>query len=652
MSSVVEKETRSFETEVTQLLHLMVHALYSNKEIFLRELISNSADAIDKLRFETMTKPELVPTSDFAIHVDFDEKQKTITIKDNGIGMTKAEIISHLGTIARSGTREFLKNLTGNEAKDRHLIGQFGVGFYSSFIVAEEVTVLSRSAHASQEEGVCWRSKGEGNYTVEAVPLSECGTTVILHLRKGEEEFLNAMRLRHIVTKYSDHINVPVMMKKENHALDPQEEAKETVSDNVERPLTEEVVNRVNALWTLPKGEIKKEAYCEFFKYIAHAFEDPWDWVHKKVEGKFEYTTLLFIPPRAPFDLWQPNKPRGLKLYVKRVFIMDDAEQFLPNYLRFVRGVVDSNDLPLNISREILQSNRLVDAIRASIVKSVLGMLSDVAQADKEKYAQFWHEFGQVLKEGPAEDFANKEKIAKLLRFASTHSDTEKQEISLDDYISRMKEGQEKLYYIAADNFNAAKNSPHLEIFRKNKVEVLLLADRIDEWLMSHLTEYQGKQFQSVAMGAIENLDFIKQEEVAEKEEASKREKEKEDFKPVLEKVKKALGEKVKEVRLSGRLTNSPSCIVAEEGQMTSQMQRLLRSAGKEVHVQPILELNPHHLLVEKLKQEKEETRFNDLSHILFDQAVLAEGGQLDDPAHFIKLLNELLLHINSKTPG
>ncbi|MCS5712281.1 molecular chaperone HtpG [Candidatus Berkiella aquae] len=648
MNVATAKETRGFETEVKQLLHLMIHALYSNKEIFLRELISNASDAIDKLRFAAISNSELFEgDTELAIHVSYDKDANTITVRDNGIGMSREDTISHLGTIAKSGTQAFLQSLTGDQAKDRNLIGQFGVGFYSSFIVADKVTVKTRKAGLPPEEGVCWESAGEGDYTVENIELPERGTQIILHLKPAEDEFLSGLRLRNIVGKYSDHINVPVYMKKEPYSH--WAEGKEVPEDTTEQ----EVVNRATALWVTPKSEIDNEAYCEFYKHIAHDFEDPMLWAHNKVEGKFEYTTLLYIPSKAPYDLWQPNKPRGLKLYVRRVFIMDDAEQFLPSYLRFVRGIIDSNDLPLNISREILQSNKLVDAIRASVIKRVLGMLADLAKSDNEKYLKFWREFGQVLKEGPAEDFVNKEAIAKLLRFSSTHNDNETQEISLDDYLSRMKPEQEKIYYIAADSFNAAKNSPHLEIFRAKGVEVLLLSDRIDEWLMSHLTEYEKKQFHSVAAGKLENLDFVKSEH--EKESEADKEKKSADeatFKDLLIKVKAALGDKVTEVRLSERLTTSPSCIVSDEGQMSSHMQRILRQAGQAVNNQPTLELNPHHLLVLRLKDEQDVSRFHDLSEILLDQAILAEGGQLDDPGTFVKRFNELLLNVAHKGNG
>lgn len=647
MTVATAKETRGFETEVKQLLHLMIHALYSNKEIFLRELISNASDAIDKLRFAAISAPELYEgDTELAIHVAYDKEANTVTVQDNGIGMSREDAISHLGTIAKSGTQAFLKTLTGDQVKDRNLIGQFGVGFYSSFIVADKVTVKTRKAGLTAEEGVCWESKGEGDYTIENIELEHRGTQVILHLKEADEEFLSGLRLRNIVSKYSDHISVPVYMKKEPYSH--WQEGIAVPEDTKEQ----EVVNRATALWAVPKSDIDAEAYCEFYKHIAHDFEDPLLWSHNKVEGKFEYTTLLYVPSKAPFDLWQANKPRGLKLYVRRVFIMDDAEQFLPSYLRFVRGVIDSNDLPLNISREILQSNKLVDAIRASVIKRVLGMLSDLANSDNEKYLKFWREFGQVLKEGPAEDFVNKEAIAKLLRFSSTHTDGETQEVSLENYVSRMKPEQEKIYFIAADTFNAAKNSPHLEIFREKGVEVLLLSDRIDEWLMSHLTEFDKKRFHSVAAGKLENFDFVKDDANAQEDKKDQKSTDPELFKELLIKVKAALGDKVTDVRLSERLTSSPSCIVSDEGHMSSHMQRILRQAGQAVNDKPTLELNPHHLLVLRLKDEHDVKRFHDLSEILLDQAILAEGGQLDDPGTFVKRFNELLLNLASKANG
>lgn len=639
-----QKETRGFQTEVTQLMDLMIHALYSNKEIFLRELISNASDAFDKLRFEGLQNNGLYENdSDLKIKIAFDSQAKTITITDNGLGMTREEAIEHLGTIAKSGTKEFVKSLTGDQAKDRHLIGQFGVGFYSSFIVADKVTVSTRKAGEPAEQGVCWESTGKGNYTVETIDKPLRGTEIILHLKAGEEEFLNAMRLQHIVKKYSDHIALPIVMDMEVFP----EKSDETKSD--EKIFEEQVINRATALWCLPKAQIDDAQYIEFYKHIAHDFEDPLLWSHNKVEGKLEYSSLLYIPARAPFDLWQPNKSRGLKLYVKRVFIMDDAEQFLPHYLRFVRGIIDSNDLPLNISREILQSNRVVDSIRSALVKRALGMLEELAVSDSDKYNQFWNEFGQALKEGPAEDFANKESIAKLLRFASTHTNEEKQTVSLEDYIKRMPQGQDKIYYVAAETFNAAKNSPHLEVFREKGIEVLVLYDRIDEWLMSHLTEFEGKQFNSVARGNLDDLAFANADkEKSKSAEDMKAEQESLDkeFVDTLQKIKTVLGEKVSDVRLTQRLTSSPACIVAQEGQMTSQMERLLRAAGQEISNKPILELNPKHLLVKRIQAEKEEGFFNDLSQILLNQAILSEGGQLDDPAMFVKKFNELLLQV------
>lgn len=647
------KETRGFETEVKQLMQLMIHALYSNKEIFVRELISNASDACDKLRFAGLKNDGLYENdSDLKIKVTFDPKAKTISITDNGIGMTREEAIQHLGTIAKSGTQEFMKSLTGDQAKDRHLIGQFGVGFYSSFIVADKVTVKTRKAGEPASQGVCWESTGEGDYTIETMDKATRGTEIILHLKGGEEEFLNDMRLEHIIKKYSDHIALPIVMDREIFPEPVDEETTESQEKTeIKKAYEEHVVNRATALWTLPKSQIDDEHYIEFYKHVAHDFENPLLWSHNKVEGKLEYTNLLYIPARAPFDLWQPNKSRGLKLYVKRVFIMDDAEQFVPHYLRFVRGVIDSNDLPLNISREILQSNKVVDSIRTAVIKRALGMLEELATSDGDKYTQFWNEFGQVLKEGPAEDFGNKATIAKLLRFSSTHSNEEKQNISLEDYIKRMPEGQDKIYYVAAETFNAAKNSPHLEVFRDKGIEVLILYDRIDEWLMSHLTEFEGKQFNSVARGTLDDLAFAGNKEDSTVSEAKKADLEglQTEFKETLEKMKTALGDKVSDVRLTQRLTSSPACIVAQEGQMTSQMERLLRSAGQEVSNKPILELNPKHLLVKRIQAESEEGYFKDLSQILLNQAILSEGGQLDDPATFVKQFNELLLQVANK---
>lgn len=616
------KEVFDFQAEVKQILQLMIHSLYSNKEIFLRELISNASDAADKRRYESLRDPMiLVDDPDQKVWVSFDKEAGTITIRDNGIGMTKLEAKQNLGTIAKSGTREFLNSLTGDRAKDSKLIGQFGVGFYSSFIVADKVSVTTRRAGTPANEGVRWTSTGGGEYEIEDITVEKPGTEVVLHLKKEEEEFLNDWRLKHIITKYSDHLTIPVVMKNEKNE--------------------EEVVNRATALWTLPKNEITDEQYKELYKHVAHDFEDPMLWSHNKVEGKLEYISLLYIPNRAPFDLWHVGKTRGLKLYVKRVFIMDDAEQFLPHYLRFVRGIIDSNDLPLNISREILQSSRVIDAIKTAIVKRVLGMLEQLAIEDKAKYQKFWKEFGQALKEGPAEDFANKEQVAKLLRFASTRENTEEQNVSLEEYISRMQSDQKKIYYVTAETFNAAKNSPHLEIFRKKGIEVLLLSDRVDEWLMTHMTEFQGKSFQSVARGG---LDLG---ELADKTSEEHFKAAESDFSELLNRIKEVLKEKVKEVRLSRRLTDSPACVVLDENDLSSQMEKLLRAAGQPVPIhKPILELNPDHQMITRLKQEQDKNRFENWVAILFDQAVLAEGGQLEDPAAFVKRFNNLLLEL------
>lgn len=622
MAESVAKQTFSFEAEVKQLLHLMIHSLYSNKEIFLRELISNASDAADKLRFESLKDPMvLVDDPDLKVWVTFDKEAKTITIRDNGIGMNREEVIENLGTIAKSGTKEFLNSLTGDKAKDSKLIGQFGVGFYSSFVVADRVTVRTRRVGAPKNEGVYWSSAGEGSYELETVDYENRGTEITLHIKEAEEDFLNDLRLRHIITKYSDHLTLPVMMK----------------NDKGE----EEVVNRATALWTLPKTEITDEQYRELYKHVAHDFDDPLLWSHNKVEGKLEYVSLLYIPSRAPFDLWHVGKTRGLKLYVRRVFIMDDAEQFLPHYLRFVRGVIDSNDLPLNISREILQNNRVIDSIRNAVIKRILGMLENLASTDKEKYQKFWEEFGSALKEGPGEDFVNKEQVAKLLRFSTTKTDSEKQDVSLEDYLARMPSGQDKIYFITAETFNAAKHSPHLEIFRKKGIEVLLLSDRIDEWLMSHMTEFQEKAFQSVTRGGLDLGDLAdKEEEAAQKQVES-------DFTPILEKIKAILQDAIKEVRLTQRLTDSPACVVLDEKDLSGQMERILRASGQDVPVhKPILELNPEHPMVRYLKDESDESRFEDWTRVLFEQAILAEGGQLEDPASFVRRFNKLLLDV------
>ncbi len=621
MTVEAHKETLGFQAEVQQLLRLVAHSLYSHKEVFLRELISNASDACDKLRFEALTDSALYESDpDLKIRVSFDKDARTITVADNGIGMDRQEVIDNIGTIARSGTRQFMQKLTGDQAKDANLIGQFGVGFYSSFIVADKVVLFTRRAGMGPEHGVRWESNGEGEYTLETTDKPTRGTEVILHLREDETELLNEWQLRSIITKYSDHITLPVIMPVQKPSED--KDAPPTV--------VEERINQAAALWARPKQEVKEEEYKEFYKHVGHDFEDPLAWTHNRVEGKLEYTSLLFLPARAPFDLWDREQRHGVKLYVQRVFIMDDAEHLMPRYLRFVRGVIDSNDLPLNISREILQSSKVVDGIRAGSVKKVLGLLEDLAQNDAEKYGKFWKEFGRVLKEGPAEDYGNREQIAKLLRFASTHTDSAEQTVSLTDYIGRMKEGQDKIYYIAGESFAAAKNSPHLEIFRKKGLEVLLLTDRVDEWLMSHLTEFEGKHLQSVAKGALD-LDKIASEE--EKQEQKQAE---DQLKDLLARVTEVLGDQVKEVRISSRLTDSPACLVVDEHALSAHLERLLRDAGQSVPMsKPYLELNPHHPLVTRLQGEADAGRFGDLTHLLFEQAVLAEGGQLEDPASF-----------------
>ena len=639
MTAQAQKETLGFQAEVKQLLHLVTHALYSNKEIFLRELISNASDAADKLRFQALADPKLYEDdAELKVWVDFDKDKKTLTIRDNGIGMTREEMIKNLGTIAKSGTKEFMSTLSGDKAKDSQLIGQFGVGFYSSFIIADKVVVTSRKAGQPAASGARWSSKGEGEYEIEDVTKQGRGTEIVLHLKEEETEFLNSWKLRHIITKYSDHIGLPVVMKKE---VMPKNEKDEKKDEHIIDVPEEEVVNKATALWTARKDDIKDEDYVALYKHIAHDFEDPLTWAHNKVEGKQEYTTLLYIPGRAPFDLWNAAKAHGLKLYVQRVFIMDDAEQFLPNYLRFVRGVVDSNDLPLNISREILQGNKTIDSTRAAIVKRVLSMLESMISDTPEKYVKFWKEFGQVLKEGVAEDFANKERIAQLLRFASTHNNTDEQNVALADYVSRMKDKQEHIYYVSAETFNAAKHSPHLEVFKKKGLEVLLLSERVDEWLMSHLTEFSGKKFKSIAKGGLELGDL------ADKDEKEAAEIKAGEFKQTLEKIKELLKDQIKDVRITSRLTDSPSCIVADEHGMTQQMEKIMRASGQFVpYSKPILELNPDHLLIQKLKNAVDEQQFADFTRLLFDQAVLAEGGQLSDPASFVKRFNDLLLQV------
>lgn len=630
------KETLGFQAEVKQLLQLMIHSLYSNKEIFLRELVSNASDACDKLRFEALNNNGLYgDDSELKIRLSFDKAARTLTISDNGIGLSREEAVAHLGTIAKSGTKEFFASLSGDAQKDAHLIGQFGVGFYSAFIVADKVTVISRRAGLEHNQAVKWESEGAGDYSVEMVEKAGRGTDVILHLKDGEDDFLNAWKLKSIIRKYSDHITLPIVMKAEKW----DEEKKEQVLTD-----EDETVNQANALWARPKSEITEEQYQEFYKHVAHDFENPLGWIHAKVEGKQEYTQLLYIPARAPFDLWDRNARHGVKLYVKRVFIMDDAEQLMPLYMRFVRGVVDSADLPLNVSREILQQSKDIETIRGGCVKKVLSLLEGMADSDdaaeKEKYAGFWKEFGNVLKEGVGEDFANKERIAKLLRFASTHNDTTEQNVSLADYVARMKEGQEKIYYVTAETFLAAKNSPHLEIFRKKGIEVLLLSDRVDEWVVGHLTEFDGKQLQSVAKGG---LDLGKLEDEAEKKE---QEKEAGEYKDLIDKVKQALEARVKDVRITHRLTDSPSCLVADEHDLSGNLARMLKAAGQKApESKPILEINPHHPAVQRLKYE--EARFEDWANLLFEQAQLAEGGQLEDPAGFVKRINDLMLALS-----
>ena len=629
--STATKETLGFQAEVKQLLDLMIHSLYSNKEIFLRELVSNASDACDKLRFEALTNKDLFENdADLKIRVSFDKVARTITIADNGIGMSREEVIANIGTIARSGTREFFKNLSGEQAKDANLIGQFGVGFYSSFIIADKVTLTTRRAGLPAEAGVRWESDGGGEFTLEAVEQAGRGTEVTLHLREGEDEMLSGMQLRSVIRKYSDHIVLPIAMKKEIWDKDKSEYR---VTDE------DETVNQANALWARAKSDITQEQYDEFYKHVAHDMEAPLCHAHARVEGNKEYTQLLYIPAKAPFDLWDREHRRGIKLYVRRVFIMDDAEQLMPNYLRFVRGVIDSADLPLNVSREILQQSKDIDAIRSGSVRRVLGMLEELAENHQDKFATFWQEFGRVFKEGIGEDFANRERIAKLLRFASTLTDSEAQEVTFADYISRMKEGQDKIYYVTADTFAAAKNSPHLEVFRKKGIEVLLLAERIDEWMVGSLHEFEGKSLQSVAKG---ELDLGKLADEAEKKEQEKESGEHKDF---VEKIQKALGERVKEVRVTLRLTDSPACLVADQHELGANLERLLKAAGQKVpSTKPILEINPRHPLVQRLKYETDEQRFGDWSHVLFDQALLSEGGQLEDPATFVKRLNQLLL--------
>ncbi|ASD67391.1 MULTISPECIES: molecular chaperone HtpG [Pseudoalteromonas] len=634
--SAAQKETLGFQTEVKQLLNLMIHSLYSNKEIFLRELVSNASDAADKLRYLALQNGDLYEgDAELRVRLSVNKDAKTITISDNGIGMTRDEVISSLGTIAKSGTADFFKNLTGDQAKDSQLIGQFGVGFYSAFIVADKVTVRTRKA--GESEAVEWESQGEGDFTIAEIEKAERGTEITLHLREEESEFLETYRLRGIVTKYSDHISIPVELYK-----DPVPESEGPDGEKIEaQPGEWEAINKATALWTRDKSEISEEEYKEFYKHVGHDWEEPLTWAHNKVEGKTEYTSLLYIPKKAPFDLYNRERQAGLKLYVQRVFIMDDAEQFMPSYLRFVKGLLDSNDLPLNVSREILQDNKITQAIRKGCTSRVLKMLERMGKNKPEDYQAFWNEFGNVIKEGPAEDFANKDAIAKLLRFSSTHTDEKTQNVSLEQYIERMKEGQDKIYYVVADSFEAAKSSPHLEIFRKKGIEVLLLSDRVDEWMMSHLTEFNEKPLQSITRGDLDLGDMDDEETKKAHEESEK------EVEGLVERVKTALGDKVKEVRFTHRLTDSPACVVADDHDMSSQMQKLMEQVGQAVpESKPVFELNPEHQLVKHLNNEQDEDKFGQWAEVLLDQAMLAERGSLKDPAGFVSRLNKLMLDL------
>ena len=623
-------ETLGFQAEVKQLLHLMIHSLYSNKEIFLRELVSNASDACDKLRFEAIDHPELLEgDADLRIRVEFDKAARTVTISDNGIGLSRDEAVANLGTIARSGTREFFSQLTGDKQKDAQLIGQFGVGFYSSFIVAEKVAVRSRRAGLPASEGVLWESDGQGEFSVSAIERGERGTSVTLTLRADEDEFLSSWKLREILRRYSDHISLPIQMKKEEWDA---EKSEQVVKDEWE------TVNQASALWTRSKSDITDEQYKEFYKHVAHDYEDPLAWTHNRVEGRSEYTQLLYVPKRAPFDLWDRDARRGVKLYVKRVFIMDDADQLLPAYLRFVRGVVDSADLPLNVSREILQESRDVRAIREGSAKRILSLLEDLAENKPEDYATFWSEFGQVLKEGAGEDHVNLERIAKLMRFASTHTGDQAQTVSFADYVARMKEGQDKIYYVTADTFAAASNSPHLEIFRKKGIEVLLLSDRVDEWMLSYLREFDGKSLVSVAKGGLDLAELADEEEKKHQAEVA------EDFKPLVERLQKTLEDQVKEVRVTLRLVDSPACVVVGQNELSPHLLRMLKAAGQEApNVKPVLEINPEHPLLARIRAA-DDGEFDQWARLLLDQALLAEGAQIADPAAFVKRLNALLL--------
>jgi molecular chaperone HtpG len=621
--SMKGQETRGFQSEVKQLLHLMIHSLYSNKEIFLRELISNASDAADKLRFCALSKPELYEgDAELRVRVSFDKEKRTLTLSDNGIGMTRDEVIDNLGTIAKSGTKAFLQSVGSEQAKDSQLIGQFGVGFYSAFIVADKVTVRTRAAGVSADEGVFWESAGEGEYTLADIEKASRGTEITLHLREDQDEFLDSWRVRSIISKYSDHIALPVEIETRNEEDDT---------------VTWEQINKAQALWTRGRTEVSDDEYKEFYKHLSHDFSDPLSWSHNRVEGKQEYTSLLYIPSQAPWDMWNRDHKHGLKLYVQRVFIMDEAEQFMPNYLRFVRGLIDSNDLPLNVSREILQDSRVTQNLRNALSKRALQMLEKLAKDDAEKYLQFWKQFGLVLKEGPAEDSSNKETIAKLLRFASTRNDSSEQTLSLEDYVANMVEGQDKIYFITADSYAAAKNSPHLELFRKKGIEVLLLSDRIDEWMMSYLTEFDGKVFQSVSK-ADESLDKLADEKNEQQKDADKA------LEPFVERVKTLLGDRVKEVRLTHRLTDTPAIVTTGADEMSTQMAKLFAAAGQEApEVKYIFELNPEHALVKRAADETQESQFSEWVELLLDQALFAERGTLEDPNQFIRRMNTLL---------
>jgi molecular chaperone HtpG len=629
MSFEAHQEKLTFQAEVKKLLHIVVHSLYSNKEIFLRELISNASDAIDKLKFEALSDPALYESDpDVKIRIHFDKAARTLTISDNGIGMGRDEVVTNIGTIAKSGTQEFFEKLSGDAKKDAHLIGQFGVGFYSAFIVADKVTVITRRAGLGNEHGVRWESAGDGEYTIENIEKPTRGTDIILHLKENEDEFLENWRLRSIITKYSDHLNLSILMPKYTEEDKPTEEW--------------ETVNRATAIWTLPKNSISPEQYKEFYKHVAHDIEDPLAWTHHRIEGgNIDYSCLIYLPKQAPFDLWQRDTHHGLKLYVQRVFIMDKVEQFVPHYLRFVRGVLDTTALPLNISREILQDHHVIPKLRAALVRHVLDLLERIAKEDPAKYADFWKEFGNVLKEGPAEDFSNRDRIAKLLRFASTHHD-QGQQVSLSDYVSRMKSTQTKIYYITAENVNAAKSSPHLEVFRKNNIEVLLLTDKIDEWVVGHLPEFEGKTLQSVAKGDLSLNEIVTEDEETKKVEEKKEHEQQQQFEPILKKIQTVLTEQVKEVRLSHRLTTSPACLVRDQHALGPQMERLLKAAGQQVtEVKPILEINPEHALILKMQHLKDE-ELNDWTKILYEQALLAEGSTLPDPAAFVQRINNI----------